>query len=64
MVERADDTLRIVFNSWRDKVHPLAGGSEVLIDRLAAGLVCQYQRHRGVNKHPVAAFRHVQVVRG
>jgi glycosyltransferase involved in cell wall biosynthesis len=28
---------RLVFVSWRDLAHPQAGGSEVLIDRLAAG---------------------------
>ncbi|MEY2571587.1 MAG: hypothetical protein QOE63_1937 [Acidimicrobiaceae bacterium] len=32
------DGLRIVFNAWRDVAHPLSGGSEVMIDRLAAGL--------------------------
>lgn len=31
--------MRIVFLAWRDLAHPLAGGSEVLVDRLASGLV-------------------------
>ena len=30
--------MHIVFNAWRDTSHPLAGGSEVMIDRLATGL--------------------------
>ena len=30
--------MRIVILSWKDDCHPLAGGSEVLIDRLALGL--------------------------
>lgn len=30
--------MRVVFNAWRDTNHPLAGGSEVMIDRLAIGL--------------------------
>lgn len=30
--------LKIVFLAWRDLANPLAGGSEVLIDRLASGL--------------------------
>lgn len=31
--------MRIVFLAWKDLAHPLAGGSEVLVDRLASGLV-------------------------
>lgn len=31
--------MRILFLAWRDLAHPLAGGSEVLVDRLADGLV-------------------------
>ncbi|MDP8927616.1 MAG: glycosyltransferase family 4 protein [Actinomycetota bacterium] len=31
--------MKIVFLSWRDLAHPLAGGSEVLVDRLARGLL-------------------------
>lgn len=31
--------MRILFLAWRDLQHPLAGGSEVLVDRLARGLV-------------------------
>lgn len=31
-------TMRVVFLAWRDLANPLAGGSEVTIDRLAAGL--------------------------
>src|SRR5258706_14425873 len=30
--------MRIVFLSWRDVAHPLAGGSELVLDRLASGL--------------------------
>jgi glycosyltransferase involved in cell wall biosynthesis len=30
--------LRVLINAWRDLQHPLAGGSEVLVDRLATGL--------------------------
>jgi glycosyltransferase involved in cell wall biosynthesis/SAM-dependent methyltransferase len=30
--------LHIAINAWRDTSHPLAGGSEVMIDQLAAGL--------------------------
>jgi glycosyltransferase involved in cell wall biosynthesis len=30
--------MKIVFNAWRDLVHPSAGGSEVIVDRLARGL--------------------------
>lgn len=30
--------LRLLFLAWRDLAHPLAGGSEVLVDHLAAGL--------------------------
>jgi len=31
--------MHFLFLSWRDLAHPLAGGSEVLVDRLATGLV-------------------------
>jgi glycosyltransferase involved in cell wall biosynthesis len=34
---------RIVFVSWRDLAHPQAGGSEVLVDRLACG--CRRRGH-------------------
>src|SRR5438477_3337532 len=30
--------MRVVFVSWRDLVHPDAGGSEVVVDRLIRGL--------------------------
>lgn len=30
--------LRIAINAWRDTRHPLAGGSEVMVDQLASGL--------------------------
>ncbi|MBV8305662.1 MAG: glycosyltransferase family 4 protein, partial [Acidimicrobiia bacterium] len=30
--------MRVLFVSWRDLAHPQAGGSEVLVDRLALGL--------------------------
>ena len=35
---RPDDPKRILFVAWRDVTHPKAGGSELLVDRLAAGL--------------------------
>jgi glycosyltransferase involved in cell wall biosynthesis len=31
--------VRVLFVSWRDLAHPQAGGSEVLVDRLARGLM-------------------------
>jgi glycosyltransferase involved in cell wall biosynthesis len=31
--------MRILFVAWRDLANPLAGGSEILVDRLAGGLV-------------------------
>ncbi|MBV9194492.1 MAG: glycosyltransferase family 4 protein [Solirubrobacterales bacterium] len=34
-----DRPLRVTFLTWRDLAHPQAGGSEVLIDRLAQGCV-------------------------
>lgn len=33
--------MRVVFMSWRDLSHPLAGGSEVLVDQLARGLLAR-----------------------
>lgn len=33
--------MKIVFLAWRDLANPLAGGSEILIDRLASGLVAR-----------------------
>jgi glycosyltransferase involved in cell wall biosynthesis len=30
--------LRVAFLTWKDVAHPMAGGSEVLVDRLATGL--------------------------
>ncbi len=30
--------MRVLFNSWRDLDHPLAGGSEIVLDQLATGL--------------------------
>jgi glycosyltransferase involved in cell wall biosynthesis len=30
--------MRVWFNSWRELAHPLAGGSEVIVDQLATGL--------------------------
>jgi len=35
---RVPTTLRVVFIAWRDTSHPQAGGSEVVVDRLATGL--------------------------
>lgn len=35
----AEHSLRFLFLAWRDLAHPLAGGSEVLVDRLARGLL-------------------------
>ncbi len=34
--------MRIVFLSWRDLAHPHTGGSEFVIDRLAAGLTARH----------------------
>ncbi|MDQ2724085.1 MAG: glycosyltransferase family 4 protein, partial [Actinomycetota bacterium] len=31
--------MRVVFVAWRDLANPLAGGSEILVDRLARGLM-------------------------
>ena len=31
--------MRVLFLAWRDLAHPQAGGSEVLVDRLALGLI-------------------------
>lgn len=36
--------LNVLFLAWRDLAHPQAGGSEVLVDRLAAGLVAHGHR--------------------
>jgi glycosyltransferase involved in cell wall biosynthesis len=36
--------MHYIFLSWRDLAHPLAGGSEVLVDKLASGLVEQGHR--------------------
>lgn len=33
--------MKIVFLAWRDLANPLAGGSEILVDRLASGLVAR-----------------------
>ena len=33
--------MRTLFLSWRDLAHPLAGGSEVLVDHLATGLAAE-----------------------
>jgi glycosyltransferase involved in cell wall biosynthesis len=35
---RVPTKLRVVFIAWRDTSHPQAGGSEVVVDRLALGL--------------------------
>jgi glycosyltransferase involved in cell wall biosynthesis len=34
-------SLRVLINAWRDLRHPLAGGSEVLVDRLATELTAR-----------------------
>ncbi|WCO67476.1 glycosyltransferase [Iamia majanohamensis] len=36
--------LHIAINAWRDTSHPLAGGSEVMIDHLATGLAARGHR--------------------
>lgn len=36
--------LHIAINAWRDTSHPLAGGSEVMIDQLATGLAARGHR--------------------
>ena len=33
--------MKLLFNAWRGTAHPLAGGSEVLVDRLAAGMAAR-----------------------
>lgn len=33
--------MRVAFLAWRDLAHPLAGGSEVAVDRLASGLAAR-----------------------
>ncbi|MBV8981525.1 MAG: glycosyltransferase family 4 protein [Acidimicrobiia bacterium] len=33
--------MRVLFLAWRDLAHPQAGGSEVLVDRLALGLIAR-----------------------
>jgi glycosyltransferase involved in cell wall biosynthesis len=48
-------TLKIVFLAWRDLANPLAGGSEVLIDRLAVGLTERGHDVTLVAGGPVAA---------
>ena len=40
-VPSSDRRLRIVICAWRDLAHPWAGGSEVLIDRIASGMTRQ-----------------------
>jgi glycosyltransferase involved in cell wall biosynthesis len=43
--ERADGAGRhVVFVAWRDLANPRAGGSEVLVDRLAAGMAARGDR--------------------
>src|SRR3954471_14168090 len=37
--DAATRPLRVLFVSWRDMAHPQAGGSELLVDRLARGLI-------------------------
>lgn len=52
--------LHIVINAWRDTGHPLAGGSEVMIDRLARGMAARGHRielraGRPIGAHPYEA---------
>ena len=39
---------KILFIAWRDLANPRAGGSEVLVDRLAAGMLARGGRKSGV----------------
>jgi glycosyltransferase involved in cell wall biosynthesis len=47
--------VRIVVTSWRDLAHPQAGGSEYVLDRLAAGLVARGHDVTLLAGGPVAA---------
>lgn len=53
---------RIVFVAWRDLANPRAGGSEVLVDRLAAGLTARGDHVTLLCGGPTAA-RSYQVIR-
>lgn len=47
--------MRVAFVSWRDLAHPLAGGSEVLVDRLASGAVERGHEAALICARPVGA---------
>ncbi len=45
---------RILFIAWRDRANPLAGGSEVLVDQLASGMLARGHRVTLLCGGPVA----------
>ena len=45
---------RILFVAWRDLANPRAGGSEVLVDRLAEGMIARGDRVSLLCGGPVA----------
>ena len=51
--------MRVVFVSWRDLAHPHAGGSEILVDRLACGLLERGHEVALISGGPVAARPYV-----
>ena len=50
--------LRILIQSWRDVAHPLAGGSEEYVDRIAEGLACRGHDVKLVVARPAAQHRY------
>ncbi|HEY0389492.1 MAG TPA: glycosyltransferase family 4 protein [Gaiellales bacterium] len=55
--------LRICLMSWRDLAHPQAGGSEVVVDRLARGAVAHGHDVTLMTGGPVAAPRPYRIIR-
>jgi glycosyltransferase involved in cell wall biosynthesis len=53
----AHDPKRILFVAWRDVTHPKAGGSELLVDRLATGLAERGHAVSLLCGGPVVAYR-------
>lgn len=47
--------MRVVFAAWRDLAHPQAGGAEVLVDHLAAGMAARGHEVALICGSPVAA---------
>jgi glycosyltransferase involved in cell wall biosynthesis len=56
--------MRILFVSWRDLAHPQAGGSEVLIDRLARGVQARGHEAALLCGRPVAPRPYTVVAAG